>query len=96
MPKLSKPNDAFLNIELENGKKYKIPLARSLKIKDLRKLMKVTKLDELEQFDMMIEFFGQYMGVETVEDMTQGQLMQLFTLWTKANSDTGELTLGES
>ena len=95
MPKLEKQNKAYLNIEIDD-KTYQIPLARSLKVKDVRKLMKVGSLDESSQFELMCEIFGQYIGNEIIDEMTESDLEQLFTLWTKANKEVGELSMGES
>lgn len=95
MPKLTRQNKAYLTVEIDD-KKYNIPLARSLKVKEVRKLMKVTKLDDLEQFDVMVGFFAEYMGQELVDDLTEGELESLFKLWSKANEETGEVSLGES
>lgn len=95
MPKLEKQNKAYLNVEIE-GKTYQIPLARSLKVKEVRKLMKASKLDEVEQFDLMYDFMSAYIGAEVIDEMTEGDLEKLFMLWTKANSETGEVSLGES
>lgn len=94
MPKLTKKDEAYLNIEIDN-KTYKIPLSRSLKIKEVRKLMKTTKLDGGDQFDFMVEFFGRYLGEEIVEELTTGDLIEIINLWKKANEEVEGLTLGE-
>lgn len=94
MPKLTKKDEAYLNIEIDN-KTYKIPLSRSLKIKEVRKLMKTTKLDGSEQFDFMVEFFGRYLGEEIVEELTTGDLIEIINLWKKANEEVEGLDLGE-
>lgn len=95
MPKLNKQNKAYLTVEID-GKTYRIPLARSLKVKEVRKLMRADKLSEADQFDLMYDFMASYLGAEVVDDMTEGDLEQLFTLWTKANNEVGEVSLGES
>lgn len=95
MPKLKKQDRAFLSVEID-GKTYQIPLARSLKVKEVRKLMKADKLSESDQFDLMYDFMSSYVGSEVIDEMTEGDLEQLFTLWTKANSEVGEVSLGES
>lgn len=95
MPKLNKQNKAYLTIEID-GKTYQIPLARSLKVKEVRKLMRADKLNEADQFDLMYDFMASYLGAEVVDDMTEGDLEQLFTLWTRANNEVGEVSLGES
>lgn len=95
MPKLNKQDKAYLTVEID-GKTYKIPLARSLKVKEVRKLMRADKLSEADQFDLMYDFMASYLGAEIVDDMTEGDLEQLFTLWTRANNEVGEVSLGES
>lgn len=92
---LTKPEAAYLNIEIDK-KVYQVPLGRTLKVKELRKLMKVTKLDSEEQFDFMLEFFGKYIPEEVIDELTQAELLQLFNLWTKANEEVENMTLGES
>lgn len=95
MPKLTPKNAAYLNIEI-NGKTYQIPLSRSLKIKEVRKLMKLSMLEDGEQFDFMIEFFSKYLGAEVVEDLTTGDLLELIKLWKTANDEVEDVSLGES
>ena len=93
---LSKSNGAYLNIEIEK-KSYKIPLANSLKLKELRKLIKANKLEsEEEQLDFLMDFFGRYLGEETIGELTIAQIYELFALWQKANEEAGGLSLGES
>lgn len=95
MPTLKKNDAAYLSVEIE-GKTYRIPLSRSLKIKEVRKLMKLSKLDEGEQFDFMVDFFGNYLGADVVDNLTTDDLVQLIGLWKTANEQAGDLSLGES
>lgn len=97
MPKysLTKKDDLFLTLEI-SGKNYNLPLAKSMKIKELRKLMKIIKLSSDEQFDALCEFLAKYMGDEVVDDMTAGDIMEIFNLWKKANNEVDGLKLGES
>ena len=92
---LTKKPGKFLTVEIE-GKKYNIPLASSLKVKEIRKLLKLKKLSEDEQFDFMIDFFSKYLGEELVDEFTSEDLTELFTLWNKANEQAGGMTTGES
>lgn len=93
---LSKSNGAYLNLEIDK-KTYKIPLANSLKLKELRKLLKANKLEnEEEQLDFLTDFFGKYLGEDTVSELTLSQIWELFSLWQKANEEAGGLSLGES
>ena len=93
---LSKSNGAYLNIEIEK-KNYKIPLANALKLKELRKLIKANKLEsEEEQLEFLMDFFGKYLGEDTIGELTIAQIYELFTLWQKANEEAGGISLGES
>lgn len=95
MPKLSTPNYAYLNIEIK-GKNYKIPLARSMKVKTLKKILHISNLDEAEQFEFLCDLFAPYLGQELVDDLLQSEIQELYVIWTQANSETGEVSLGES
>ena len=95
MPKLTPKNSAFLSVEI-GGKKYQIPLSRSLKIKEVRKLMKISKMDDGEQFDFMVEFFGKYLGAEIIDELTTADLVELIKLWKTANEEAGDIDLGGS
>lgn len=88
MPKysLTKKNKAFLTLEIE-GKTYNLPLANTLKFKEVRKLMKITKLPEDEMIDLMGDFLEKYMG-DIVNEMTLADVREIFTLW--SNVDNGE------
>lgn len=92
---LTKKDKSYLTIEID-GKTYNIPLATTLKLKEVRKFMKLGKKTEEEQFDFLIDFFSEYIGAEVVEDMTISDINELFTLWTKANDAAGGPSLGES
>jgi hypothetical protein len=97
MPKeLKKTDKQYLNVTIE-GKEYKMPLSRSLKVKEIRKLKSITKMDDsMEQFDLMAEFFGAYIGADVVDDLTTAELTELIDLWKQANEEVGEIELGES
>ena len=100
MPKYSytEKDKRYLALEID-GKTYDLPLAGSMKVKELRKLIHIGKLPEDEQFDLQIDFLAKYMGEAIVEDMTQDDINEIFQLWIKAsNGDLKEdgRTLGES
>ena len=97
MPKhsLTKKGEAYLTIEID-GKEYNIPLAKTLKVKEVRQLIKISKLEEMDQYDFMIEFLARYMGEDIVDEMTTGDVIEIFNLWKKANTDAEDLELGES
>ena len=94
MPKysLTKKDRAFLTLEIE-GKTYDLPLVNTLKFKEVRKLMKITKLPEDEMLDTMGDFLEKYMG-DIVNEMTLADVKEIFTIWSKANNgeetETGE------
>ena len=89
MPKysLTKKDKAFLTLEIE-GKTYNLPLANTLKFKEVRKLMKITKLPEDEVIDLMGDF------LDIVNEMTLADVREIFTLWSNVNNgeeaETGE------
>ena len=94
MPKysLTKKDRAFLTLEIE-GKTYNLPLVNTLKFKEVRKLMKITKLPEDEMLDTMGDFLEKHMG-DIVNEMTLADVEEIFTIWSKANNgeetETGE------
>ena len=98
MPKhlLTKKDEAYLTLELEGGKTFNIPLTKTMKVKEVRKLYKIKKLDNDEQFDAMCEFLARYMGEEIVDDMTTGDVTEIFDLWIKASKEAEDLEVGES
>ena len=97
MPKytLTTKNAAYLTIEI-NGKNYDIPLAKTLKVKEVKKLMRIEKLGDAEQFELMADFLGQFLGDKLVDDMTVADVQEIYLLWNRANSEADGLTLGES
>lgn len=97
MPKysISKKDKSYLTIEFD-GKTYNIPLATTLKLKEVRKFMKLGKKSEEDQLDFLIDFFGNYLGEGVIDEMTIPDIQELFTLWGKANEEAGGPALGES
>lgn len=97
MPKysISKKDKSYLTIEYD-GKNYNVPLATTLKLKEVRKFIKLGKKSEEDQLEFLIEFFGHYMGEDVIDEMTIPDVQELFTLWGKANEEAGGPALGES
>lgn len=101
MPKYSytEKDKRYLSLEI-NGKTYDLPLAGSMKVKELRKLVHIGKLPEEEQFDLQIDFLAKYMGEAIVEDMTQDDITTIYQLWINASNgrlqEDEDITLGES
>jgi hypothetical protein len=92
--KLTKKAAAYLTIEID-GKSYNIPLVNTMKVKEARQLLKVTKMEDSDQVDYLTEFLGRYIGDEIVDDMTFADIFEIFKLWLKANEEAGGLSLGE-
>lgn len=92
---LTQKNRSYLTIEID-GKTYNIPLATTLKLKEVRKFLKIGKKTEEEQLDFLVDFFGNYLGEEVIDEMTIPDVQELFTLWGKANEEAGGPSLGES
>lgn len=96
MPKysLEKKDAAFLTLEID-GKTYNIPLVKSMKVKEARQLLKITKMEESDQVDYLAEFLGRYMGEKIVDEMTFADMFEIFKLWLRGNEEAGGLSLGE-
>lgn len=92
--KLQKKAAAFLTVEID-GKTYDIPLVNSMKVKEARQLLKLTKMEETDQVDYLAEFLGRYMGQEIVDEMTFADMFEIFKLWLRGNEEAGGLSLGE-
>ena len=102
MPKysLTGVDKRCLTLELEDGQTYNLPLAGSMKIKELRELIHIEKLSEVEQFDFQVKFLAKYMGEAVVDDLTQDEVKKIYQLWIKASNneqiEDGGPGLGES
>ena len=96
MPKyqLTKKDAAYLVLEIEN-KEYSIPLAKTLKVKEVKNLFKYAEMNEVSQVEFLTDFLGSYMTQEVVDNLTVSDLFEIFRLWTKANEEAGGMTLGE-
>ena len=75
-----------LSVEI-NGKTYTVPLAGSMKRKELK---------ALKDDDAIFEFFAKHIPGEVLDDLTQDEYNQLGIAWVKANEDANDATLGES
>lgn len=99
MPKYKLPNhvdDEYMSVELTNGMIIQIPLVKKLKIKKIRKLLKIEKLPEEEQMEVIIDFFSDYIGEEIIDEMEYETLSDIYQLWLQANGVADGLTMGES
>lgn len=97
MPKyeLTKKKNAYLTLEIE-GKNYNIPLISTLKMKEVKRLLKVINSDESDQIEGIADFLSDYMGEEIVDDMTIEDIKEVFDIWKEANDKEGGPALGES
>lgn len=69
------------------GKTYKVPLAGSMKRKD------ILKLDSEEAVHAM---FTKYIPEDVLDDMTLDEYRQLIDAWNAANTNKDDASLGES
>ena len=89
MPTELKWNTEVLKVKIE-GEEYSIPLATSLKVKEVKALIKLTKKDQDEQLDGFVEFFKKYIPEQVIEDLPMSALNQLIQAWSGANGNLGE------
>ena len=89
MPHEIKWNTEVIKVKIE-GKEYSIPLASSLKVKEVKTLIKLTKKDQDEQLDGFVEFFKNYIPEDVLENLPMTALNQLIDAWSSANGDLGK------
>ena len=70
-------------------KEYSIPLASSLKVKEVKSIMALTKLEDDEKLDGFIEFLKNYIPEEVIEELPMKSLTELMNAWS-GSSDLGE------
>lgn len=92
---LTQKDAKFLTLEI-NGTNYNIPLVSTLKNKDVRKIMNIMQLQQVEQYGQICDFLAQYMTAELVDDLTMADTFEIFNVWVKANSTADGISLGES
>ena len=92
---LTQKDAKYLTLEI-NGTNYNIPLASTLKNKDVRKIMNIMKLPQIEQYGQICDFLAQYMTAELVDDLTMADTFEIFNVWVKANNTADGISLGES
>lgn len=72
-------------IEVKIGKKtYKIPLAKYLPYKAIKKLRNNKDLDGI------VEVLSLYIPIEVLEDLTMEQITQILELWSDTSKDENE------
>jgi hypothetical protein len=69
------------------GKTYKVPLAGSMKRKDILKL---------NSEEAVHNMFTQYIPEDVLDDMTLDEYRQLIDAWNAANTNKDDASLGES
>lgn len=89
MSKEIKWNTEVIKVKIEN-KDYSIPLASSLKVKEVRALIKLSKQGQDDQLDGFVEFFKQYIPEAVLENLPLSALNQLIEAWSSANGELGE------
>ena len=74
-----------LSVEI-GSKVYSVPLAKSIKLKELRSMK-----DE----ESIYEFFSKYIDSEVLEDLTANEYAQIVDAWVEANKEAEGISLGE-
>ncbi len=80
-----KPSKETLVVEI-GGDTFSIPLAKSMKMKELRGMK-----DEESVYD----FFAKHIGTEILDELTAEEYTQIVDAWTDANKETEGVSLGE-
>ena len=70
-------------------KEYQIPLASSLKVKEVKAIMALTKLEDDEKLNGFIDFFKNYIPEDVIEELPMSSLTQLMNAWS-GSSNLGE------
>ena len=70
-------------------KEYQIPLASSLKVKEVKGLMALMKLEDDEKLNGFIDFFKNYIPEDVIEELPMSSLTQLMNAWS-GSSNLGE------
>ena len=71
------------------GKEYELPLASSLKVKEVKGLMDLMKLEDDEKLNGFIEFFKNYIPEQVLDELPMKSLTELMNAWSES-SDLGE------
>lgn len=91
----SKKAKEVLKVEI-GDKTYSVPLASSLKFKEVKKLLSLKKLDGEEAITTFGEFFAAYLGADVVDNLTMDDITALANAWSNATSEASGITSGES
>ena len=93
---LKKQNDAFLTVQIGTDL-YKIPLKKSLKHSEVRKLLRAVETEsEAAVYNFMCDLFERFVPKEILGELTEGEMDDLFDLWKQANEEVQNMKLGES
>lgn len=71
------------------GNEYQIPLASSLKVKEVKAIIALTKLEDDEKLNGFIDFFKNYIPEDVIEELPMSSLTQLMNAWS-GSSNLGE------
>lgn len=85
----------YLTIEI-NGKNYNIPLAKKMKSKEVRRVMRMLQIPKEQALDSICDFLAGYLGADLVDELTMEDIMEIFEIWISANNAEDGLKLGES
>ena len=67
-------------------KEYQIPLASSLKVKEVKAIMALTKLEDDEKLNGFIDFFKNYIPEDVIEELPMSSLTQLMNAWSGSSN----------
>lgn len=82
-------NDEIKVLKVNIGKEtYSVPLSGSLSIREMKAMKEGTE----DGFD----FFGRYIPMEVLEDLTMDQFQMLNKAWKDASSEKTDVGMGES
>ena len=93
---LTKPDDAYLTVQI-GSELYKIPLTKSLKHSEVRKMARYYQEgNNMAVYDYFCDLFERYIPKEILDELTEGEVEQLIELWKKGNEVATGMSLGES
>ena len=93
---LTKPDDAYLTVQI-GTELYKIPLTKSLKHSEVRKMASYYQEgNNMAVYDYFCDLFERFIPKEILDELSEGEIKQLIDLWKKGNEVAAGMSLGES
>lgn len=93
---LKKQDDAFLTVQI-GSELYKIPLTKSLKHSEVRKISRYYQEgNNMAVYDYFCDLFERFIPKEILDQLDEGEFDQLIELWKKGNEVATGMSLGES